>query len=289
MDKLTIIIVNFNSGKFLEKCLLSLKQIKDKTTLKIYVVDNASKDKSISLAKKIDIPAEYIMNNENVGFARANNQALKNLETEFVLILNPDVEIRDGVLSGMINFMKENSGLGAATCEVKLPNGKVDLTAHRGFPTPWASLLYMLGNDSLYHQSQKDMKRVHEVDAITGAFFLTRKSVLEKSGLFDENFFLFAEDIDLCLRIKKLGYKIMYVPKYKVLHSKGVSTGLKKHSQHLTSADLKTRKKSLDDFYKTMIIFYKKHYEKKYPFFVNRLVYFGVNFKWWLAKRSLTV
>lgn len=289
MDKLTIIIVNFNSDDFLKKCLESIKNIKDKIDLKICVVDNDSKDQSVSLARKINLPVEYILNKENVGFGRANNQILKKLNTEFVLILNPDVEIKEGVLSGMINFMKKNPDVGAATCEIELSNGKIDLTAHRGFPTPWASLLYMLGNDSLYHQSKKDMLTIHEVDAITGAFFLTRKSVLEKTGFFDENFFMFAEDIDLCLRIKKAGFKVMYVPKFKVVHNKGVSTGLKKHSQHITLANLETRKKSLNVFYKTMIIFYKKHYEKKYPFFINWLVYLGINFKWWFAKRSLTV
>lgn len=289
MDKLTIIIVNFNSGEHLKKCLESIKKTKRNLNIKAVVVDNSSKDESIVIAKKINFPVEYILNEDNLGFSKANNQALKKLKTEFVLILNPDVEIKEGVFEGMLSFMKENPSVGASTCEIELSNGKIDLTAHRGFPTPWASLLYMLGNDSLYHQSKKDMSRIHEVDAITGAFFLTRKSVLDKIGLFDENFFMFAEDIDLCLRIKKAGYKVMYVPRFKVLHSKGVSTGLKKHSQHITQADLETRKKSLNDFYGTMIIFYKKHYERKYPFFINWLVYLGIKTKWFLAKRSLTV
>lgn len=289
MDKLTIVIVNFNSGNFLKRCLESIKNIEEKINLKMIIVDNDSKDQSINLAKKINLPVEYILNKENIGFGRANNQALKKLTTELVLILNPDVEIKLGVLEGMIDYMKQNPDVGAATCEIELSNGRIDLTAHRGFPTPWASFLYMLGNDSLYHMSKKDMRTTHEVDAITGAFFLTRKSVLEKSGFFDESFFMFAEDIDLCLRIKKEGFKVMYVPKFKVIHTKGVSTGLKKHSQDITLASLETRKKSLNDFYETMTIFYKKHYAQKYPFFINWLVYLGINFKWFLAKRSLTV
>ncbi len=287
--KLTIIVVNFNSGHFLKRCLESIENNKGTLDVKIIAVDNASNDKSIILAKKTKIADEYILNKENIGFGKANNQALEKLNTEFVLILNPDVEIKRGILEGMTDYMKQNLNVGAATCEIELSNGKIDLTAHRGFPTPWASLLYMLGNDALYHMSKKDMETIHEVDAITGAFFLTRKSVLDKAGFFDERFFMFAEDIDLCLRIKKAGYKVMYIPQFKVIHSKGVSTGLKKHSQDITSATLETRKKSLNDFYETMILFYKKHYEKKYPFFVNWLVYFGINFKWFLARRSLTV
>jgi len=100
---------------------------------------------------------------------------------------------------------------------------------------------------------------------------------------------MYAEDLDLCYRIKEAGYKIMYVPAVSILHYKGVSSGLKKHSQDFTTADLETKKRSLDAFYKTMIIFYKKHYEKKYFFLINWLVYLGINIKWFLAKRKLTV
>jgi GT2 family glycosyltransferase len=163
------------------------------------------------------------------------------------------------------------------------------MTAHRGFPTPLASFLYFLGNDRLYHLTDKDMTMPHEVDAITGAFFLTRKKVLEEVGYFDEDYFMYAEDIDLCYRIKQAGYKIMYLPDVEVLHYKGISTGLKKHSQHLTKASLETRKKMTGYFYSTMKIFYDKHYKDKYPFFVNWLVYLGINVRWWLAKRKLTV
>jgi GT2 family glycosyltransferase len=147
----------------------------------------------------------------------------------------------------------------------------------------------MLGNDSLYHLTDRNLEEIHEVDAITGAFFFTRKSVFEKVGYFDEDYFMYAEDIDLCYRIKKAGYKIMYIPKVSVLHSKGVSSGLKKHSQNISQANLETRKRSLNYFYKTMKIFYKKHYEKSYPFFINWLVYLGINLRWFLAKRKLTV
>jgi GT2 family glycosyltransferase len=186
--------------------------------------------------------------------------------------------------------MEENSEVGAATCKVILSNGKVDLTAHRGFPTPWASFrYYFLKDDSLYHQSKKNMDKPHEVDAISGSFFLTRKSVLNDVGYFDEDYFMYAEDIDLCFRIKSAGYKVMYVPKVSIIHHKGISSGLKKHSQHISTADLETKKRAMNAFYKTMKIFYKKHLERKYPFFINWLIYLGINLKWALAKRKMHV
>lgn len=292
--KLTVSIVNYNAGEYLLKCLESLAKLENEADLKVYVIDNLSTDNSITKAQtkaaSWRIKVHYILNQENVGFGRANNQVLRNLKTEYVLILNPDTEIGSGVIKTMLNFMEDNPSAGASTCEIVLPDGQVDLTAHRGFPTPKAAFLYfVLKNDSLYHLSKLDLRNIHEVDAISGSFMLIRKSVLDQVGVFDEDYFMYAEDIDLCFRIKQAGYKIMYVPAVTIIHHKGVSSGLKKHSQNITTAGLETRKRSLDAFYETMIIFYKKHLAKSYPVIINWLVYTGVNLKWWLAKRKLLV
>ena len=290
MAKLTISIVNFNAGEYLLNCLKSIKDVEDEVNMEVFVVDNNSSDRSIEKAQKEFPKYKYILNIENLGFGKAHNLVLKNLNTEYILILNPDVELKKGDLKEMLNYMEENKEVGASSPEIILTNGVRDLTAHRGFPTPWASFKYFLfKDDSLYHLTNFDLTKIHEVDAITGAYFLTRKSVLEKVGFFDEDYFMYAEDLDLCYRIKKAGYKIMYVPTVKVLHHKGITTGLKKHSQHVTTATLETRKKMTGYFYSTMKIFYKKHLEKDYPFFINWLVYIGINLKWWLAKRSLSV
>jgi len=289
MIKLTVVIVNYNSGEYLEKCIQSLENVRGEADMEIFVVDNASSDQSINNSQKKFPEINYILNSENLGFGKANNQVLKKLKTEYVLILNPDCEVNSGVLKRLLEYMEEDPEVGVATAQIKLANGKIDLTAHRGFPTPWASFLYLLGDNSLYHLSNKSFKQIHEVDSVSGAFFLTGKSILDKVGLFDEDYFMYAEDIDLCYRIKKAGFKIMYFPDIEVLHHKGISSGLKKHSQELTRADLETKKRSLDHFYETMKIFYKKHYEKIYPAPVNWLIYLGINLKWFLAKRKMTV
>ena len=287
--KLSVSIVNYNSGEFLNKCLESLEIVKNEANFEVFILDNASTDDSFSEAKNKFPNFHYMENGKNVGFGAGHNVNLKKINSEYILILNPDTEIKDGVLSKMLEFMESHQDVGAASCRVVLPDGTIDWASHRGFPTPFASLMYLLGDDKLYHLTDRDMENPHEVDSISGAFFLTRKSVLEKAGYFDESYFMYAEDLDLCYRIKEAGYKIMYVPAVSILHYKGVSSGLKKHSQDFTTADLETKKRSLDAFYKTMIIFYKKHYEKKYFFLINWLVYLGINIKWFLAKRKLTV
>lgn len=289
MAKLTISIVNFNAGSYIIDCLKSLDKVKSEVDFITYVVDNASTDDSLKKIKQEKFPIKIIQNSENLGFGKAHNLVLKQLSTPLCLLLNPDCVLEPGTLATMIKFMDGNPKVGAATCQMLQGDRKVDLVAHRGFPTPFASFLYFLGNDSLYHLTNKDLHSVHEVDAISGAFFLTRKEVLDKVGYFDEDYFMYAEDIDLCFRIKQGGFKIMYVPTVSVLHHKGISSGLKKHTQEKTTADLSTKLRSLNAFYETMKIFYKKHYESKYPFFVNWLIYLGINTKWQLAKRKLTV
>ena len=287
MDKLSIVILNYNSGNFLTECLRSLEK---GVNLDIWIVDNGSTDESISLARKNFPGIHYILGKENLGFSKGNNLALRKIRNEYILMLNPDTEVFPDTLNYMTAFMQNNQDVGAATCKVELSNGKLDPASHRGFPTPLASFLYyFLKNDSLYHLSSRDMRKDHEVDAISGSFFLTRKSVLDKVGLFDEDYFMYAEDLDLCFRIKKAGYKIMYIPAVKIIHHKGVASGLKSHSQKITTATYDSRLKAFNAFYETMKIFYKKNLEKSYPFFINWLVYLAIDLKWFLAKGKLQV
>lgn len=291
---LSIIIVNFNAGDFLYQCLKSLDIAKKDLDLDIWVVDNASSDGSLEIPKKEFPYIHFIENKENIGFGAANNIALKQVNTEYILLLNPDCYVDSRSLRFMLDFMQENPEVGAASCKVEKQDGSIDWASHRGFPTPWASFLYLVfKNDSLYHLTDRDMRHEHEVDAIAGAFFITRRSVLDKVGPpvggFDEDYFLYAEDIDLCFRIKQAGFKIMYVPDVAVLHHKGISSGIKEHSQELSITEIVSRRKALNSFYETMKIFYKKHLAKDYPFFINWLVYLGINLKWKLAQRSMRV
>lgn len=290
MANLSVVILNYNSGDFLSRCLSFLDKNEKEVKLDIWVVDNVSSDDSIEKAKKVYPQAHYILNKENLGFSRGNNIALAQVKSEYVLILNPDTEVLPGTLKYMVDYMESHPEVGASSCRVELADGSLDLASHRGFPTPWAAFLYyILKDDRLYHLSGQDLSKDHEVDGITGAFFFTRKTVLDKVGLFDEDYFMYAEDLDLCYRIKKAGYKIMYLPEVKIVHYKGVASGIKSHSQSITTASKDSKIKAFNAFYETMKIFYRKNLASHYPFFINWLVYLGINLKWTLAKRKLSV
>ena len=290
MDKLTVSIVNYNGGQFIIDCLNLVKLLSNEVSLKVYVVDNASKDGSIEKIQENFPEVETIINKENLGFGKSQNLVLKKTKDEYILILNPDVEIKKGVLKKLLEYLESHKNIGVITPKIILQNGELDLAAHRGFPTPLASFLYtFFKNDSLYHLTQRDMNEIHEVDSISGAFFLTRKDVLASVGYFDEDFFMYGEDIDLCFRIKEAGYKVVYYPEVEVIHHKGISSGLKKDTQKMTTADKETKMRSVDAFYEAMKIFYRKHYEKNYAAIVNWLVYLGINLKWMQEKRKLVV
>ena len=290
MKQLTVSIVNYNAGKYLIKCLDSLRKVSNELQFDVFIVDDSSNDNSLNEAKKIFPHISYIENKINLGFGKAHNIVLKKATTPYLLTLNPDCEVPSGTLKYIFDFMEKNPDVGAASCKVEKTDGSLDKASHRGFPTPWASFLYyFLKNDKLYHLTKRNMTQTHEVDSIVGAFMFLRRSTLEKVGYFDEDYFLYGEDIDLCYRIKKAEFKVMYVPEVKILHIKGVSSGIKKHSKNVSKASSSTKSLAMDYFYKTMKIFYKKHYEKKYPFFVNWAVYLGIDLKWMMAKRKKTV
>lgn len=290
MGNLSVVILSFNCGDFLKNCLQSLHEIKNEVDLDIWVVDNHSTDRSLSKVQKDFPEAHFIINEDNLGFAKGNNIGLKRIKNELVLILNPDTKVLPGTLKYMVDYMESHPEVGASSCRVELADGSLDLASHRGFPTPWAAFLYyILKDDRLYHLSGQDLSKDHEVDGITGAFFFTRKTVLDKVGLFDEDYFMYAEDLDLCYRIKKAGYKIMYLPEVKIVHYKGVASGIKSHSQSITTASKDSKIKAFNAFYETMKIFYRKNLASHYPFFINWLVYLGINLKWTLAKRKLSV
>lgn len=289
MKNLTISIVNYNSGEYLSKCLESIKLIEEEARIQTIVVDNNSGDESLKIAKERFPEMEFIENKDNIGFGRAHNQVLKKLDTEYILLLNPDCVMERGVIKELLQYVEKNPDTGAITCKIILPDGSVDLTAHRGLPTPWASLLYFFGDNSKYHLTNRDLKNPHEVDSISGAFFLTKKIVLEKSGFFDEKFFLYGEDIDLSIRIHDAGFKVIYYPLASIVHYKGVSSGLKKHSQDITRADSKTKLLAINAFYEAMFIFYDKHFKRKYFFLINWLIYLGIYLRWGMALLKKTV
>jgi len=289
---LSIIIVSFNTKELVADCLNSVKVAStslpaDRQGLKteIFVVDNNSHDGTPGFIGKNYPWIHLVRNHQNVGFAKANNQALKKAKGRYILILNPDTKVMPDTLTSMIKFMHEHQDTAIATCRVELANGLLDRDCRRRFPTPWRAFCHFSGLAKLFKRSKffdqyymgylPDTKD-HQIDSCAGAFMMIAKVALDKVGFFDEDFFFYGEDIDLCFRFKEAGYKIMYTPKTKIIHYKGAASGIKKASKHLSKATVESKKRAIAESVRAMELFYKKHYLKKYPFFINFLVIWAV-------------
>lgn len=283
---ISIIIVSFNTKFFLGKCLKSISSSdrKEGLVIETIVVDNNSTDGSVEeLKKNKNIIA--IFNDKNVGFAAANNIGLKVSKGKFVLLLNSDTELGKDTLVKMIDFFKKHPEAGAATAKLELASGKMDPACHRGFPTPWASLTYFSGLEKLfpgsrifggYHEGYKNLNEAHEIDSPSGAFFMVKREVIEKAGLLDEDYFMYGEDLDWAYRMKEAGFQIWFNPEATVLHHKKQSGR--------ESLDPKLRKQTEQHFYKTMKLFYRKHFLQRYSPLITFMVIFFIDLKLYLLK-----
>jgi O-antigen biosynthesis protein len=283
--KLSVIIVNYNVRYFLEQCLHSVKAASEGIEVEVFVVDNASVDGSIKMVREKFPEVKCIANNTNTGFAKANNQAISQASGEFVLILNPDTVIETDTFSKILAFMDAHADAGGLG--VKMVDGKGQFLpeSKRGLPTPEVAFYKIFGLAKLFPHSQRfsryhlgylDKDKTHSVDVLSGAFMLIRKAVLEKTGLLDEQFFMYGEDIDLSYRITQAGYTNYYYPETRIIHYKGEST--KKGSLNYVFV-----------FYNAMIIFAKKHFSKNnarlFSFLINMAIYFRASLS--LAYRIL--
>lgn len=288
MKDLSIVIVSYNTKDFLANCLDSIYKTSKDLSFEIVVVDNASGDKSADMVSKEYKDVILVENSQNLGFSKANNLGVKKTNGRYILFLNADTVVYPDTLKTMIDFMDSQKQAGAATCKLVMPNGKIDDASHRGFPTPWNSFSHFTGLAKIFPKTKlfggynlgfEDLSKTHEIDVLAGAFMFVRRKAGEDVGWWDEDYFFYGEDIDFCFMLKEKGWKIHYVPQVSILHYKGVSGGIKKHSKHLTTADEETRIKSQKERFRAMRLFYKKHYEKKYPWIVTRLVYLGISLK----------
>lgn len=259
--KLSVIIISYNVKHYLEQCLRSLIKARRKDIpMEIFVVDNASQDGSTTHIKE-RFPAplypnlHVIANARNIGFGKANNQAIAKATGEYILFLNPDTILTENTLHDAITFADKHPQLGGLGTMMLHGDGRFAYESRRGLPTPWVALCKMSGLCALFPKSKTfgkyymrylDKEQPAEIEIISGAFFLARKSALDKSGPFDEAFFMYGEDIDLSYRLLKEGYKNYYIPS-PILHYKGESTQ-------------KSTFKYVHIFYTAMLIFFKKHF-----------------------------
>ncbi len=270
--KLSIIIVNYNVRYFLEQCLHSVFKAIKNIDAEVFVVDNDSYDNSMEMVKNLFPEVIRIENKKNVGFSKANNQAISITKGEYVLLLNPDTVVEEDAFEKCINFMDKNPNAGGLGVKMVDGNGVFLPESKRGLPTPSVSFYKIFGLSSIFPKSKKFAKyhlgylnddEINEIEILSGAYMWMRKSVLDKIGYLDESFFMYGEDIDLSYRIIKAGYKNYYFPETKIIHYKGEST--KKGSINYVFV-----------FYNAMIIFSKKHFAsnaKAFSFFINIAIY----------------
>ena len=252
---LSIIIVNYNVKEFLQNLLHSIDKASSKISKELIIIDNASDDGSVEVIKEKFPSVNLIENKVNVGFGSANNQGLAIAKGKYILFINPDCIVSEDTFENMISFFESNPECGLAGCKILNSDGTLQLACRRSFPGPWTSFTKVTGLSNLFPKSKifarynltyLDENKTFEVDAVSGSFMMIRKEVYEKVGGFDEQFFMYGEDLDLCYLIQKAGYKVYYVHNTQIIHYKGEST----------------KRSNLDEtrlFYDAMHLFVKKH------------------------------
>ncbi len=284
---LTIIILHFNTPDWVEKCLSSLKKhVIEKTTLSIDVVvaDNGSDENFLKEVEQLLSHfsfAHLLKIGQNLGFSRGNNVALQKVKSRYVMLLNSDTEaIENTHLDKMVTYMDEHTDVAVVTPRLELSDGQLDWASHRGEPTPWASFTYFTGLEkvfpkisffSQYHQMYQNLDTIHQIDACSGAAMIVRTEAMNKVGYLDERFFMYAEDLDWCKRFREAGYKVVYFPFSVIIHHK-YKSGLK-------HTDKKHARKTSHHFYDTMLQYFDKHYQHKYPRFVRQIIQLFIRLK----------
>lgn len=283
---LSIIILNYNAKTFLRDCLHSIRAQKG-LKIQTIVVDNHSTDDSVAMLTAEFPDITLVLRDTPMGFSAGNNAGVPQAKADTILFLNPDMKLLNSDdLKRCYDKYHATKKVGLLTCRVNLViTGGIDETCHRGFPTPWASLTHFLGLSRLfphspllgqYLQSYKGYDNEHEVDAVGGMFMLLSRQVGERVGWWDEDYPLYGEDLEFSFKAKEMGYQNLYWPEVTVLHYKGASTGMSQHSKTVTTASRSTTRRVKGWSIQAMEIFYRKHYQSVYPFFINWLVFLGI-------------
>lgn len=268
----SVIIVAYNSCDFIPACLKSIRDASEGIDTQVIVLDNGSAEPITPEIKAYFPEVVWIDSKENLGFGKGCNLAVKSATKPYLFFVNPDTLVSKDSLRKVLEFVQERPETGLAGCRILNEDGSLQLACRRSFPTTFSAISKTVGLAALfpksklfasYNMTYADPEEVTEVDAISGSFFCMRSELYRELNGFDEDFFMYGEDLDLCFRAKVAGFKNYYTPSTNILHFKGQSC--------------KTRRwKSYVDFYKAMIIFVKKH--KDLYFVPSFLVTLGILF-----------
>jgi N-acetylglucosaminyl-diphospho-decaprenol L-rhamnosyltransferase len=275
-EALEVIIVSYRCEDLLRDCLQSLRDHPPERPMSVHVVDNASGDGTAEMAAREFPEFTLTVNAENLGFSAANNVAIRAGDAPYVLALNPDTRVTDGALERLSELLDERSDVGIAGPRLELEDGSFDHAAKRSFPTPIGALGHFTGLGrregaggrlAQYRATELAEEIAGPVDAVNGAFMLMRRSALDQVGLFDEGYWMYMEDLDLCYRFKERGWIVWYEPSATVIHVKAGTSG-EHRSWRLNRA-----------FHYGMYRFYRDHYAPRARPAERALVYAGIGGK----------
>lgn len=295
---MSVVILSYNVEKLLKKAIKAVYDTYKDEGLQVIVVDNASFDNSVKMVRKNFPKVDVVTSKTNTGFAAGNNLARKIAKGEVILFLNPDTEVKGRAIKKCLEILTNRPELGAITCKVMLPNGKLDYSCHRGLPTVWNSFCYWMRLSKIfpkspvfagYEATYLDTNTSHYIDCISGTFLMIKRKVLDEINWWDTDYWWNGEDIELCYRIKKAGYRIWYESSESIIHYKGSSSGLWSTSKVVVSKG--TKIKSAKSAAGAMRIFTNKHWKELGPSSVMVFVKLGISilekYRLWKIKKGI--
>jgi N-acetylglucosaminyl-diphospho-decaprenol L-rhamnosyltransferase len=270
---LDVVIVSYRCGPLLRRCLQSVREHAPARGVRVTVVDNASGDGTADVVRREFPEVKLIALDENVGFSAANNLVLRDSSAEYVLVLNPDTKLSAGTLETLLRLMDADSRIGIAGCRLVQEDGTLDHAARRSFPTPASALGHFLrlgrSDRAPAPLAAYRAPEVSEgpVDAVNGAFMLMRRAMLDEIGLFDEGYWMYMEDLDLCYRAAQAGWTTWYEPSVEAVHIKAGTSG---HHRRLRLNYA---------FHYGMYRYYRAHLAPERGPLFNAFVYLGIALK----------
>ncbi len=254
--KLAVVIVNYNSTDYLQRCLQSVFEQTLRTELAVTVVDNASDDQDFRILQETFPDVQFILNQQNLGFSKGCNQGLRAQSADAYLLLNPDCIVHRAALDESAAFLRERPDVGIVGCRVTNSDGTLQRACRRRIPRPSMAFYRFAGLSRLfpnsprfgaYNLAYREEDAVQEVEAVSGSFLMFRRDLLETVGYLDETFFMYGEDLDFCYRASQAGWKIYYFPGAQVTHVKQASSSQRPRESNF-------------HFYDAMRLFYRKHF-----------------------------
>jgi GT2 family glycosyltransferase len=274
--ELSICIVSYQARDLLRDCLYSIHKTVDSLSFEIIIVDNHSDDGTIEMLNKEFPGVRLVVNDHNTGYTRPNNQAIRESQGRYIVLLNPDTLVQPNAIAELFGFLETHPEIGIVGPKVLNRDGTLQKQCRRSEARPWDSFCYFSGLSRLFPQDKRfagylmtylDENLTHEAEAVSGSCMMIRRQVIEQIGYQDENFFAYQEDTDYCRRARLAGWKVFYNPSAQIIHYGGEGGS---NVQPF---------RSIIEWHRSYYLYYRKHFAKDYFFIFNAIYYFGMLLK----------